>query len=135
MAPGDEKIVAERLYQVLSAKHTLKPVDSLAAPVADLSGQWEIEIQYTASKTTHTLHLQQDGHRLTGSHQGNFLSRDISGTINGDAIALASTVTERHGDSLNYRFSGRISGSTMAGLLDMGEYLKATWTGRRHLHN
>ena len=65
------------------------------------------------------------------AHQGDFLTRDLSGTIAGDAVRLSSTVTERHGDSLNYRFSGKLSGDAMSGVLEMGEYLSATWTARR----
>ena len=117
---------------MLSAKHTLKPAEPPVPPGANLSGRWEVEIQYAASTTTHTLHLQQNGNRLEGTHQGDFLARDISGTISGDIVTLASNVTERHGDSLTYRFSGKVSGETMAGTLDMGEYLNATWTARRH---
>jgi L-seryl-tRNA(Ser) seleniumtransferase len=141
MAPGDEKIVAQRIHQVLSAKHTRKPAAAPVAPVTNVSGRWEIDIQYAASKTTHTVHLQQSGNRVDGIHQGNFLTRDISGTISGDSISLASIVTERHGDALSYRFTGKItsrpssgdpsSGETISGALDLGEYLTATWTARR----
>ncbi len=46
-------------------------------------------------------------------------------------MTLASSVTERHGDSLNYRFSGKVSGDSMSGSLDLGEYLTATWTAKR----
>jgi L-seryl-tRNA(Ser) seleniumtransferase len=129
---GDEKIVAERVYQVLSAKYTPKPVDTPKPPVANLSGQWEFDIQYAASKTNHTLHLLQKGNELDGTHRGNFLARDIAGTISGDAVTLTSNVTERHGDALRYRFSGKVAGDTMSGTLDLGEYLSATWRGRRH---
>ena len=130
--PGDEKIVAERLSEVLSAKRTLKPPDPTLAPVANLSGSWDVEIQYAASKSTHVLHLQQKGNDLEGTQRGNFLARDIAGTINGDAVTLQSNVTERHGDALRYRFTGKVSGDTMSGALDMGEYLTATWVGRRY---
>ena len=131
MSPGDEKIVAQRIVEVLSAKHTLKtPVPELP-PAANVSGRWQVEIRYAASTTTHGLHLQQNGGRLEGIHQGDFLSREISGSINGDAVTLSSNVTERHGDSLNYRFSGKVSGATMEGTLNLGEYLGATWTARR----
>jgi L-seryl-tRNA(Ser) seleniumtransferase len=116
---------------VLSAKHTLAPVEAPAPPAADLGGRWDVEIQYAVSTTTHSLHLQQAGNRLTGIHQGNFLTRDITGTISGTTVTLASVVTERHGDSLNYRFAGTVSGDTVSGSLDMGEYLGATWTARR----
>jgi L-seryl-tRNA(Ser) seleniumtransferase len=46
---------------------------------------------------------------------------------------LSSAYTEQHGDSLMFRFSGKVSGDSMAGTLDMGEYLKARWTARRHV--
>ena len=131
MAPGDERIVANRLHEILSAKHTLKPEQPPAPPAADLSGLWDVEITYTASKTTHALQLLQNGPRVTGNHQGNFQSRDISGTIAGNDVTLQSVVTERHGDSLNYRFAGKASGDTMSGTLDLGEYLAATWTAKR----
>jgi uncharacterized pyridoxal phosphate-dependent enzyme len=131
MVPGDEKVVAQRIAAVLSAKHTLKATEAPAAPVTNLSGRWGVEIQYAATGATHTLHLQQNGNRLEGTHQGDFLARDITGSISGDAISLESVVTERHGDALTYRFNGTISGDTMTGALDMGEYLNATWTARR----
>jgi len=131
MAPGDDKIVAERLGDVLSGSHTLGPAETPAAAVTDVSGKWEIEIQFAAGRTTHRLHLQQIGNRLEGIHQGDFLTRDISGTINGDAVLLASSVTERHGDALTYRFSGKAAGDTMSGSLDLGEYLAAAWSARR----
>jgi hypothetical protein len=135
MAPGEEKIVAQRIQQVLSDKHTLKAVESPAAPVTNLSGRWEVEIKYSAGSSTHTIHLLQNGNRLEGVHQGDFLSRDIAGTISGDTVSLSSSVTERHGDALSYRFSGTVSGDTLAGSLDMGEYLTASWTARRPANN
>jgi L-seryl-tRNA(Ser) seleniumtransferase len=131
MAPGDEKTVAQRIYAVLAAKHTLKPAEPPRPPVGNVAGAWQIEIQYAASKTTHRMQLQQNGNRIEGIHQGNFLTRDIAGTINGDAVTLASVVTERHGDALNYRFTGKLAGETMSGSLDLGEYLGATWTAAR----
>ena len=131
MSPGDEQIVARRVVEVLSAKHTLPTPAAVQPPSANLSGRWLVEIRYAAGTTTHTLHLQQDGNRVDGIHQGDFLSRDIGGTIDGDAVSLASSVTERHGDSLNYRFSGKVAGDTLSGTVDMGEYLTAAWTARR----
>jgi seryl-tRNA(Sec) selenium transferase len=131
MSPGDEKIVAQRLVQVLSGKHQLPAVVSPAPPAATIVGKWEVTIAYAASTSVHLLHLQQNGNRLEGLHQGNFLSRDITGTLDADVVTLSSTVTERHGDALVYRFKGRLQGEVMSGTLDMGEYLSASWTARR----
>ena len=131
MQPGDEKVVAQRIVEVLSARHTLKPVEAPATPASNLSGAWDVDIKYAASGTTHRFHLQQNGNRLDGIHQGNFLTRDVTGTISGDTVTLSSNVAERHGDSLNYRFRGKVSGDTLSGDLDLGEYRTATWTARR----
>jgi uncharacterized pyridoxal phosphate-dependent enzyme len=131
MAAGDEKIVAARLVEILSAKHTRKPEEPPKTPATDLGGRWKVSITYRASQSVHTVHLRQTGNKLEGTHQGDFLARDVAGTISGDAVSLASNVTERHGDSLNYRFTGTLAGDTMSGALDMGEYLKATWTAKR----
>ncbi|HEX7139688.1 MAG TPA: hypothetical protein VF219_17685, partial [Vicinamibacterales bacterium] len=78
------------------------------------------------------LHLKQTGNRLEGAHQGNFVSRDLAGSIEGDAVQIASSYTERHGDALNFRFTGTVDGNAMSGTLDMGEYLSANWTAKRH---
>ena len=131
LADGDEKVVAQRIAQLLSEPRASKPAEAVTSPAADLTGRWDVAITYAASKTTHTLQLQQRGNRLEGLHQGDFISRDIAGTINGDTVSLASTVTERHGDALNYRFRGTVTGDTVAGSLDMGEYLGATWVAKR----
>jgi L-seryl-tRNA(Ser) seleniumtransferase len=131
MMPGDEKTVADRLFEVLSAKHQLKAAEAMKTPAGDLSGRWEVEIQYAAGRSTHTLHLTQQENGIGGAHQGDFVTRDVTGTISGDTVRFSSVQTERHGDSLNYRFSGRITGETMSGALDLGEYLGATWAARR----
>jgi L-seryl-tRNA(Ser) seleniumtransferase len=131
LADGDEQIVAQRIVQLLSEKRTPKAAETAVPPSADLGGRWDVEITYAAGRSVHTLHLQQRGARLDGLHQGDFLTRDISGTINGDAVSLASVVSERHGDAITYRFKGTVTGDSVAGTLDMGEYLGATWTAKR----
>jgi L-seryl-tRNA(Ser) seleniumtransferase len=136
MAPGDEKIVAARIHATLSnppasirmAAQTPAP----APPVGDLSGRWNVRIEFLAGASTHILHLKQIGNRVEGAHQGDFVSRDLSGTIDGDRVQLASSYSERNGDALNFRFTGSVSGNEMAGALDMGEYLTAKWTATRH---
>jgi uncharacterized pyridoxal phosphate-dependent enzyme len=132
MASGEEKIVAEKIYAALSAAPRQTTPAHTAAPASDVSGQWDVQIEYVASASTHTLHLKQAGNRLEGSHQGNFVSRDLTGTIDGNTVQISSSYTERHGDALSFRFTGTVVGETMSGTLDMGEYLAAKWTARKH---
>src|SRR5262249_33820166 len=134
MSPGDEKIVAERIHATLSrppagAAPAAAPAE---APGGDVRGQWDVRVDYVASTSTHTLHLRQIGNRLEGTHQGDFVSRDLSGTIDGNRVQLSSSYTERHGDALSFRFTGTVTAAEMSGTLDMGEYLAAKWSARRH---
>lgn len=133
MSPGDEQIVADRVYRVLAqAPKTPKRFDPPKPPAADLTGRWDVEIQFVAGKTTHSLYLGQKGNQVEGTHQGEFITRELFGSIDGDAINFSSNQSERHGVALSFRFTGKVNGDEMSGALDMGEYQKATWTAKRH---
>ena len=93
MSPGDEKIVAERIHATLSnppASIRIAPAAPPATPRGDVSGRWNVRIEYLAGASTHTLHLRQAGNRIEGTHQGDFVSRDLTGTIDGDRVQLAA---------------------------------------------
>ena len=76
--------------------------------------------------------MRQRGNDLEGSHQGDFLSRDLRGTIDGASLRISSAYDESHGDAINYTFTGTVSGDEMAGDVEMGEYLAARFSARRH---
>src|SRR5262245_28718296 len=86
LKPGDEKVIADRLYTVLSAPPSLKIQESPKSPVADLSGVWDVQIEFRASAGVHTLSLHQQGSRIQGIHRGEFVARDLSGVIDGDVV-------------------------------------------------
>ena len=132
MAAGEEQIVAKKIHAALSKAPRQAAPRHAATAASDVSGQWDVRIDYVASASTHTLHLKQAGNRLEGSHQGDFVARDLTGTIEGNTVQIVSTYTERHGDALSFRFAGTVQGDGMSGTLDMGEYLTAKWTARRH---
>jgi hypothetical protein len=56
----------------------------------------------------------------------------LKGQIDGDKVELHSAMPVG-GQRLTYGFSGRVSGDTMSGDLDLGEYGVAKWTARRHV--
>ena len=101
-----------------------------APPATDLTGTWDVRIEYAASVSTHRLDLRQRGNDLDGTHQGDFVSRDLRGTIDGDAVRIRSSW--EHGDSLNYTFNGKVAGDEMAGDVSLGEYLDARFSAKRH---
>ena len=130
MQPGDDKIVADRIHEVLSIKRSPRPEP--AAPETNLSGRWDVNVEFFSSKSRHVLFLQQDGGRVNGSHKSDFSVRDVQGTIEGGRIKLRSNTAERgSGDSIPYIFAGSGSGDAFSGTLYMGEYLNAKFTATR----
>ena len=126
MHPGDEVIVADALYAILS-----KPPKTAMVMPAEPAGGWDVKIQYAASTSTHTFQLRQKGAAIEGAHKGDFVTRDVAGTMDGDTVRFRSNVSEEGGDSLGYAFTGKLAGDQLSGTLDMGEYLSATWTATR----
>jgi L-seryl-tRNA(Ser) seleniumtransferase len=132
MQPDDVKIVADRIHEILSAKRPDWKPETPKTPAADLSGRWDVRIQFAGGSADHTFHVKQQGNQLVGTHQGDFVARDFTGTISGSAVRISSSIGEVHGAALSYRFTGTLEGDRMAGALDMGEYLSAKWTATRH---
>jgi seryl-tRNA(Sec) selenium transferase len=132
MQPGDDKVVAERIYNVLSAKRGPRSTSMPAASV-NVSGRWDVDIEFFSGKGRHTLFLEQDGNWIQGSHQGDFTVRDLVGMVEGNEVKLRS-VERRPGASVTFIFSGTASGDTMSGPIHMGEYLNAKFTAKKHAY-
>ncbi len=122
MQPGNAQIVADRLHGVLSQKREPTPT-VLTPPAAVIRGRLNALIQFFNSESEHLLFIdEQDGNWLQGTHRGDFSTRAMRGTIEGNQVKFQS----------NYIFSGTLSGDTMAGEIHMGEYLTAKFTATRH---
>jgi L-seryl-tRNA(Ser) seleniumtransferase len=132
MMPEDVKIVADRVFEILSQKRAPWQPETPKTPAIDLTGRWDVRITFAAGTGEHTLYVKQQDNQLVGTHQGEFTARDFTGSISGDDVRIASSVGEVHGAALSYRFTGKVKDDTISGTLDMGEYLTATWTARRH---
>ena len=132
MCAGDEKVVAQRLRAELSKAAGTKLAKDTTAPSSDLSGAWDVQIEFAASHAKHNFYLRQNGSDITGTHQGDFLARDVLGTIHGNTVKMVSSIGEQHGSALTYTFSGNLEGDSISGELNMGEYRTAKWTATQH---
>ena len=132
MMPGDDKLVAPRIHELLSnPPRREKPAASGAA--AQVGGQWDVEIAYTRDHAVHALFLEQKGEQLMGSHRGEFLAGDLGGKVEGAKVRCRSS-HHYEGTSIGYVFEGVAEGDTIRGTVDVGEYGKAPFTARRHFH-
>jgi len=132
MMPGDDKLVAPRVRELLS-KAQPRPKPTPQGSAAEVGGQWDVEISYTRDHAVHTLFLEQKGDKVVGSHRGEFLSGDVRGTVEG-AKLLCRSSHHYEGTSIGYRFEGAVDGDSMRGTVDLGEYGTAPFTARRHFH-
>jgi seryl-tRNA(Sec) selenium transferase len=129
MQAGEEKIVADRLFEVLSKKRSPKP--EMKTPATNLSGRWDVEVNYALSTSQHSFMIEQDGNWIQGTHKGDMDTKNMVGTIDGDEVKIKSTIPIV-GNIIIYLFSGKVSGDTMSGDIHMGEYLTAKFTAKRN---
>ena len=129
MQPGNDKVVADRIVEVLSQKHTKSK--EMAAPSVNVAGRWDVDIEFYSSKSQHSFFIEQDGNWLQGSHKGDFSTREMVGTVEGDQVKLSSS--DRHiADNIPFIFSGTVSGDAISGQIYMGEYIDARFKATRH---
>jgi L-seryl-tRNA(Ser) seleniumtransferase len=133
LKPGEYQIVAERLFEVF--RNAPKPrATTLAAPAGDLSGRWDVRVNFARGEADHMFFIEAYGNRVTGTHVGSVTRGPVEGEINGDRVRFRS-VLPIEGSRLSYQFSGTLSGNRMEGDLDLGEYPNARWTAVRHTYD
>lgn len=129
MQEGNDKIVADRLYEVLSQKRSPKP--AAAAAAHDITGRWQVNIQFSNGESTHNIYIEQNENNVSGVHQGDFYTRNLVGSVEGNEVKLQS-MFRQPGDNLVYSFAGTLSGANqISGRLHMGEYLECTFTAEK----
>jgi hypothetical protein len=128
MKSGEEKIVAARLREFFRNPPAKAPADR--APAVELSGLWDVTLQFTRGRAEHTFSLEQRGSQLSGVHFGEFAERAIHGKIDGSDVLLRSSYTQQ-GVRLNFEFTGVVRDESMSGEISLGEYGRARWSARR----
>jgi uncharacterized pyridoxal phosphate-dependent enzyme len=127
MAPGEDKIVADAIYEGLTHPgHYESPVIPQGAP-AQVAGNWSVDIKYTRGTGEQRFILQQEGDQLTGTQEGEIYKADLKGIVQADHIELMSEMAVP-GNSIFWTFRGVVSGNRASGTVHMGEYGDATWT-------
>ena len=130
MAAGEEKVVAERLYAILSKSPKMERPDETDAAPENVAGEWKVQLDFVRGSAAHKLHLVQDGKRLSGSHRGEFESGELSGTVAGNRLQFRSSYPTL-GTRVSYRFSGTVENGKMSGTVSLDEYGDARWSAQR----
>ncbi len=129
MQPGNDKAVSDRIFEILSKPDAGQK--EMAPASENLSGSWDVDIEFYSSKSKHSFFIEQDGNWIKGTHKGDFSMRDMAGIIDGDQIKLSSS--DRHvADNIPFIFYGTVTSGKMKGQIFMGEYIRASFTASRH---
>ena len=126
MGPGEDRIVADAIYEGLTHPgHYEDPVVPQGAPV-QIAGDWGVELQYIRGVGEQKFKLKQDGGSVSGSQVGELYEANLKGHVHADHIELTSSM-KVSGNSIPWVFRGTVSDNTMSGTVHMGEYGDATW--------
>jgi hypothetical protein len=74
--------------------------------------------------------LAAKGNSLGGLHQGWAYEGDLKGHIDGAEVKFHSAHAA-DGNTLSYTFTGSVSGDSMSGDVNLGEYGQAKWRAMR----
>jgi hypothetical protein len=130
MDKGDERVLADALFKILSKPgHYPGPVLPAGAP-AEVGGSWQVRIQYPCGIGEQHFTLKQNGNAVTGDQKGEIFNATVSGTVHGDLVRLHSRMPT-NGYQINWTFEGNVRGNAIAGTVDMGEYGPATWSAMK----
>jgi hypothetical protein len=86
----------------------------MAPASINVTGHWEVEMQFFTSKSTHKFFLEQEGNWIKGTHTSDYAMQEMAGMIEGDEVKLKSHFNVP-GNSINYWFSGKVSNGTFNG--------------------
>ena len=129
MQPGDEEVVAERIFSLLSAQRAPRSAQP-EPPAADIGGRWEVDLRFFRGTSRHEMFLEQEGNWVRGTHRSGFSHQEVAGSVEGSRVKLRSRMS-RPGDSIPFVFSGELAGDAIQGTVFLGEYLTARFTATR----
>jgi len=130
MDPGEDRIIADAMHAALTNPgHYDNPVVPAGKPAA-IGGAWAVTVQYLRGEGMQKLTLEQSGGEVTGMQHGELYNGALQGRVRGDTVELRS-VMEVPGNDIHWTFTGTVTGNSMSGAVNMGEYGPATWTAVR----
>ena len=130
MQLGDDKVVSDRLFEVLTQKRSPKKTEMVPAAVS-VKGHWDVDLDFFSSKSKHSFIIEQDGNWLQGSHKGEYTVNELQGNIEGNDVKIRAS-SRMQADNITFMFSGVVKDDVMTGSVYMGEYMTAKFTAKKH---
>ncbi len=100
---------------------------SLATAQTNVAGTWTLMVVTEQGNNDATMTLEQEGDKLKGTLGSPQGESPIEGTITGDDIKLTGEI-DAEGQLILLSFTGKVDGSTMKGVLDLGGFGFGDWS-------
>ncbi len=97
---------------------------------ADVTGTWTMTVESAAGTGSPMFELKQTGTDVTGTYRGALGEAPVTGTVNGNELALKFTVSG--GMDLTVTYTGTVDGNTMKGKVSLGDLGDGTFTGKKN---
>jgi seryl-tRNA(Sec) selenium transferase len=121
MQPGDHLVIAEVIGRYLRHPDPVESPSRSSEATADLSGTWNVSIDYVRGVGHQQFVLRQQDRTVEGEQHGEIFSAALHGRIEGKDVTLRSMMRPSS-YYLPYVFTGKCTGNTLSGDVTMGEY-------------
>ncbi|MBM3601829.1 MAG: aminotransferase class V-fold PLP-dependent enzyme [Alphaproteobacteria bacterium] len=117
--PGEAVEVGRAIAAVLASHAKAAAAPSTAAAETDVSGEWDVVVNFVHGPRKHRLRLNQAGGTLTGEQSSEQFEGAVTGNLNARSVSL-NFVTRLEGNTVSYRLDGDVAGGRMSGTATLG---------------
>ena len=117
LQPGEAEQVARAISAALSMPAAAKA--KAAVPKLDVSGAWDVRVNFLFGERTHRLQLKQEGGAITGDQTSQQFDSPVTGSLDADGLHLMFR-TRYEGATIFYRLDGTVAGNKIEGNVVLG---------------
>jgi D-glucosaminate-6-phosphate ammonia-lyase len=118
LEPGEAAQVGDAIARVLREARRHRPAPA-PEPIAEIAGNWELQVDFLHGSRLHRLNLEQRGSELRGQQQSVLFEGPVSGNLSGDAVRF-SFDQRYEGSTISYLFNGTVRDGQMKGTVALG---------------
>jgi hypothetical protein len=126
----------KKFYSMLAIMALVLFPALLSGQDINVTGDWEMTTESPRGERTQTIHIEQDGEKLTLTMQGGMRGGQggeeikAEGTIQGNKVEWSITRNTPRGEFTS-KYTGTVEGDSMSGEVDRGERGTAPWSAKR----
>ncbi len=117
LQPGEAEQVARAISAALAMPAAAKV--TAPAPKLDVSGAWDVRVNFLFGERTHRLSLKQDGGAITGDQTSQMFDSPVTGSLDADGVHLMFR-TRYEGATIFYRLDGTVADNKIEGNVVLG---------------